>query len=200
MRVLDSKPTLNPAPRTLIVTDHFRRQVNGAAAASMVNEIRRFELFTNGRSALVTLKRPDLIIERSRLIRALAAEAELSPAAQSYLDKARVLDLALCVGADAVHPGYGFLSENADAAEAVVDTGLLFVGPPAAAIRAMGSKSASKSSMAAVGVPVAPGYHGAEQSLEPLQAEAEQVGFPLMIKPSAGGGGKGMQVVHSAPS
>ncbi|MGO9514993.1 MAG: acetyl/propionyl/methylcrotonyl-CoA carboxylase subunit alpha [Steroidobacteraceae bacterium] len=121
-----------------------------------------------------------------------------SPAAQSYLDKARVLDLALCVGADAVHPGYGFLSENADFAEAVVDTGLLFVGPPAAAIRAMGSKSASKSSMAAVGVPVAPGYHGAEQSLERLQAEAERVGFPLIIKASAGGGGKGMQVVHSA--
>ncbi|MGB7496362.1 MAG: NAD(P)/FAD-dependent oxidoreductase [Candidatus Acidiferrum sp.] len=84
VRVLDSKPTLNPAPRTLIVTDHFRRQVNGAAAASMVNEIRRFELFTNGRSALVTLKRPDLIIERSRLIRALAAEAEQAGARFDY--------------------------------------------------------------------------------------------------------------------
>ena len=121
-----------------------------------------------------------------------------SPAAQSYLDKPRVLDLALRVGADAVHPGYGFLSENADFAQACVDAGLTFVGPPAAAIRAMGSKSASKSAMAAVGVPVAPGYHGAEQSLERLQAEAERVGFPLIIKASAGGGGKGMQVVRHA--
>ena len=102
------------------------------------------------------------------------------------------------VGADAVHPGYGFLSENADFAQACLDAGLVFVGPPPAAIRAMGSKSASKAAMAAVGVPVAPGYHGGEQSLERLEAEAQRVGFPLIIKASAGGGGKGMQVVHSA--
>src|SRR5271157_2009740 len=121
-----------------------------------------------------------------------------SPAAQSYLDKARIIALARRVGADAVHPGYGFLSENADFAEACVDAGLTFVGPPAAAIRAMGSKSASKAAMAAAGVPVAPGYHGSEQTLERLQAEAERVGFPLIIKASAGGGGKGMQVVHRA--
>jgi 3-methylcrotonyl-CoA carboxylase alpha subunit len=121
-----------------------------------------------------------------------------SPASQSYLDQARVLDLALRVGADAVHPGYGFLSENADFAQAVAEAGLAFVGPPASAIRAMGSKSASKAAMAAVGVPVAPGYHGGEQSLERLKAEAERVGFPLIIKASAGGGGKGMQVVNSA--
>ncbi len=91
-----------------------------------------------------------------------------------------------------------FLSENADFAEAVADAGLTFIGPPAAAIRAMGSKSASKAAMAAAGVPVAPGYHGSEQTLERLQAEAERVGFPLIIKASAGGGGKGMQVVHRA--
>jgi 3-methylcrotonyl-CoA carboxylase alpha subunit len=121
-----------------------------------------------------------------------------SPAAHSYLDAARVLELAQRVGADAVHPGYGFLSENADFAQACVAAGLIFVGPPAAAIRAMGSKSASKAAMAAVGVPVAPGYHGTEQSLERLRAEAERVGFPLIVKASAGGGGKGMQVVHSA--
>jgi digeranylgeranylglycerophospholipid reductase len=84
VRVLEAKPTLDPAPRTLIVTDHFRRQVNGAAAASVVNEIRRFELFTNGRSASVSLKRPDLIIERSRLIRALAQEAEKAGARFEY--------------------------------------------------------------------------------------------------------------------
>ena len=84
VRVLESKPTLDPAPRTLIVTDHFRSQVNGAAGASILNEIKRFELFTNGRSAVVALKRPDLIIERSRLIRALAKEAEAAGAQFEY--------------------------------------------------------------------------------------------------------------------
>ncbi len=121
-----------------------------------------------------------------------------SPAAQSYLDQARLIELALRVGADAVHPGYGFLSENADFAQACVDAGLTFVGPPAQAIRSMGSKSESKAAMAAVGVPVAPGYHGAEQSTERLRTEAGRIGFPLIIKASAGGGGKGMQVVRSA--
>lgn len=121
-----------------------------------------------------------------------------SPAAESYLDIVRVLSLARRVGADAVHPGYGFLSENAAFAQACSDAGLSFIGPPAAAIAAMGSKSASKAAMAAVGVPVAPGYHGAEQSLDRLRAEAERIGFPLIVKASAGGGGKGMQVVRSA--
>jgi 3-methylcrotonyl-CoA carboxylase alpha subunit len=119
-----------------------------------------------------------------------------SPAAESYLDIARILSLAKRVGADAVHPGYGFLSENAAFAQACVDAGLIFVGPPASAIRAMGSKSASKAAMAAVGVPVAPGYHGDDQSQHRLIAEAELCGFPLIIKASAGGGGKGMQVVN----
>jgi len=121
-----------------------------------------------------------------------------SPPAQSYLDAAKIVALAKRVGADAVHPGYGFLSENAAFADAVVQAGLIFVGPPAAAIRAMGSKSASKAAMAAVGVPVAPGYHGDEQTAQKLAAEAQRVGFPLIIKASAGGGGKGMQVVNSA--
>jgi 3-methylcrotonyl-CoA carboxylase alpha subunit len=121
-----------------------------------------------------------------------------APAAESYLDIAKIIELARRVGADAVHPGYGFLSENADFAQACVDAGLIFVGPPASAIRAMGSKSASKAAMAAVGVPVAPGYHGADQSAQGLAAEAGRVGFPLIIKASAGGGGKGMQVVNSA--
>ena len=121
-----------------------------------------------------------------------------APAAESYLDIAKIIGLAQRVGADAVHPGYGFLSENAAFAQACVDAGLIFVGPPASAIRAMGSKSASKAAMAAVGVPVAPGYHGADQSPPGLMAEAQRVGFPLIIKASAGGGGKGMQVVNSA--
>ena len=121
-----------------------------------------------------------------------------APPADSYLNIVKILALAKRVGADAVHPGYGFLSENADFAQACVDAGLIFVGPPASAIRAMGSKSASKAAMAAVGVPVAPGYHGSEQTLQRLMAEAQRVGFPLIIKASAGGGGKGMQVVRSA--
>src|SRR5271170_3115591 len=121
-----------------------------------------------------------------------------APAAESYLNIAKILALAQRTGADAVHPGYGFLSENAAFAQACVDAGLVFVGPPASAIKAMGSKSASKAAMAAVGVPVAPGYHGSEQSAQRLAAEAQRVGFPLIIKASAGGGGKGMQVVNSA--
>ncbi|HLW25807.1 MAG TPA: biotin carboxylase N-terminal domain-containing protein, partial [Steroidobacteraceae bacterium] len=121
-----------------------------------------------------------------------------APASESYLDPERIVELARRVGADAVHPGYGFLSENADFAERCVQAGLVFVGPPAAAMRAMGSKSAAKAAMAAAGVPVAPGYHGSDQSLERLKAEAGRIGFPLIIKASAGGGGKGMQVVRSA--
>jgi 3-methylcrotonyl-CoA carboxylase alpha subunit len=120
-----------------------------------------------------------------------------SPAAMSYLDIGKVIELAKRVGADAIHPGYGFLSENAAFAAACVAADLIFVGPPSAAILAMGSKSASKAAMAAVGVPVAPGYHGDEQSPQRLVEEAARVGFPLIIKASAGGGGKGMQVVHS---
>jgi len=119
-------------------------------------------------------------------------------AAMSYLHIDKLIALAKRVGADAVHPGYGFLSENAQFAQACHDAGLIFVGPPASAIKAMGSKSASKAAMAAVGVPVAPGYHGDEQTPQRLAAEAARVGFPLIIKASAGGGGKGMQVVNSA--
>jgi 3-methylcrotonyl-CoA carboxylase alpha subunit len=118
-------------------------------------------------------------------------------AAESYLNIPKLIELARRVGADAVHPGYGFLSENAAFAQACVDAGLIFVGPPAAAILAMGSKSASKAAMALAGVPVAPGYHGSEQTVQRLTAEADRVGYPLIIKASAGGGGKGMQVVRS---
>ncbi|HEX3397919.1 MAG TPA: biotin carboxylase N-terminal domain-containing protein [Steroidobacteraceae bacterium] len=121
-----------------------------------------------------------------------------APAAMSYLHIGKLIALAKRVGADAIHPGYGFLSENAAFAQACVDAGLIFIGPPAAAIKAMGSKSASKAAMAAAGVPVAPGYHGSEQSAQRLIEEAERVGYPLIIKASAGGGGKGMQVVNSA--
>ncbi|MCC5869981.1 MAG: acetyl/propionyl/methylcrotonyl-CoA carboxylase subunit alpha [Gammaproteobacteria bacterium] len=119
-------------------------------------------------------------------------------AARSYLDGARLLQVAAGHGADAVHPGYGFLAENADFAQACESAGLIFVGPPAAAIRAMGSKREAKARMIAAGVPVVPGYHGDDISDARLRREAQAIGWPLLLKPSAGGGGKGMRVVTQA--
>jgi 3-methylcrotonyl-CoA carboxylase alpha subunit len=120
------------------------------------------------------------------------------PPAQSYLDITKLVAIAQRAGCDAVHPGYGFLSENAEFAAAVEKAGLAFVGPPASSIAAMGSKAAAKARMAKAGVPVLPGYHGEDQSLERLASEAEEMGFPLIVKPSGGGGGKGMQIVRAA--
>ncbi len=119
-----------------------------------------------------------------------------APARESYLDPEKILAAARATGADAIHPGYGFLSENADFAEAVETAGLIFVGPPASAIRAMGSKAAAKALMEKAGVPLVPGYHGEDQSDATLAREAARVGFPVLIKASAGGGGKGMKVVE----
>jgi acetyl/propionyl-CoA carboxylase alpha subunit len=118
-----------------------------------------------------------------------------APARESYLDGAKVLAAAKAAGAEAVHPGYGFLSENAEFAEAVVAAGLVWIGPPPAAIRAMGLKDAAKRLMIEAGVPVTPGYQGEDQSPERLAAEAEAIGYPLLIKAVAGGGGKGMKRV-----
>lgn len=119
-----------------------------------------------------------------------------APARQSYLDGRKVIDAALATRAEAIHPGYGFLSENAAFAEACVAAGLVFIGPPPAAIQAMGGKSAAKALMSEAGVPVVPGYHGEDQSPERLAAEAEKAGYPVLIKASAGGGGKGMRIVE----
>lgn len=121
-----------------------------------------------------------------------------APARESYLRVDRLLEAAKASGADAIHPGYGFLSENADFADAVAAAGLIFVGPPASAIRAMGSKSAAKRLMEAAGVPLVPGYHGEDQAEDLLAREAERIGYPVLIKASAGGGGKGMKVVERA--
>ena len=129
-----------------------------------------------------------------------ADEARLigpAPARESYLDIARIIAAAKASGAEAIHPGYGFLSEKAEFAEACEAAGLVFVGPPASAIRAMGSKSAAKALMEEAGVPVVPGYHGEDQDAAAWAREAKRLGFPVLFKAVAGGGGKGMRVVRS---
>ncbi len=120
------------------------------------------------------------------------------PAADSYLNIAALLAAARTTGADAVHPGYGFLSERADFAQACADAGLVFIGPPPEAIRAMGDKAAAKRLMVEAGVPCAPGYGGGDQRDETLITEAAKLGLPLLVKAVAGGGGRGMRLVHVA--
>ncbi len=118
------------------------------------------------------------------------------PARESYLAIDKIIAAAKASGAEAVHPGYGFLSENEAFAEACAKNGIVFIGPPPAAIRAMGLKSESKKLMAAAGVPLTPGYHGDEQDAEFLREQADAIGYPVLIKASAGGGGKGMRAVR----
>jgi 3-methylcrotonyl-CoA carboxylase alpha subunit len=139
--------------------------------------------------------------DRDALHVRMADEAiRLGPAraADSYLAIERVLAAARHARADAIHPGYGFLAENARFARASADAGMVFVGPRAESIERMGSKSEAKRLMEAAGVPVVPGYHGSDQADAVLTREAERIGFPLMIKAVAGGGGKGMRIVHDA--
>ena len=121
-----------------------------------------------------------------------------APANESYLKSRSILDVALEYGAQAIHPGYGFLSENEDFATACAQEGVTFVGPPPGAIAAMGSKSAAKNLMAKAGVPLVPGYHGENQEALFLREQADSIGYPVLIKASAGGGGKGMRVVESS--
>jgi 3-methylcrotonyl-CoA carboxylase alpha subunit len=137
--------------------------------------------------------------DRDSMHVAMADEAHaIGPAAarESYLRGDRIIAAAQASGAEAVHPGYGFLSENAEFAEACAVAGLTFIGPPPAAIRAMGSKSAAKALMERAGVPLVPGYHGEDQDSARLEVEATRIGYPVLIKASAGGGGKGMRVVE----
>ena len=139
--------------------------------------------------------------DRGALHTQLADEAvHVGPAAarDSYLDVARILQAARDTGARSIHPGYGFLSENASFARACREAGIVFIGPPADAIERMGSKSEARQLMAAAGVPVLPGYDGEDQTDGVLEAEARRLGFPLLVKPTAGGGGKGMRVVRGA--
>jgi 3-methylcrotonyl-CoA carboxylase alpha subunit len=123
----------------------------------------------------------------------------IGPAAprDSYLRGDRIIEAARATGAQAIHPGYGFLSENEDFAQACIDAGLVFIGPPPSAIKAMGLKAEAKQLMEKAKVPLVPGYHGARQDPELLQREADRIGYPVLIKASAGGGGKGMRVVQA---
>jgi 3-methylcrotonyl-CoA carboxylase alpha subunit len=121
-----------------------------------------------------------------------------APAKESYLCGDKIIAVALATGAEAIHPGYGFLSENAEFANACAEAGLVFIGPPASSMQAMGSKSAAKSLMEKASVPLVPGYHGDEQGEDFLQQQADRIGYPVLLKASAGGGGKGMRVVEKS--
>lgn len=139
--------------------------------------------------------------DRDAMHVALADEAVLlgpARARDSYLNVERLIEAARKTGAEAVHPGYGFLSENAEFAHACLDAGLVFVGPTAGMMTAMGSKSGSKALMEKAGVPLVPGYHGEAQDEATLAKAANQIGFPILVKASAGGGGRGMRIVRSA--
>ncbi|KZT44280.1 hypothetical protein SISSUDRAFT_1038775 [Sistotremastrum suecicum HHB10207 ss-3] len=139
-------------------------------------------------------------VDRNALHVQLADEAFYigpAPSSESYLRMDRILEVALQTGAQAVHPGYGFLSENAGFAQKLFEHGIVFIGPPASAIVSMGSKSESKDIMIAAGVPCVPGYHGQDQSFDILLSEAKQIGFPVLIKAVMGGGGKGMRICFS---
>ncbi|KAL0459502.1 UNVERIFIED_CONTAM: Methylcrotonoyl-CoA carboxylase subunit alpha, mitochondrial [Sesamum latifolium] len=119
------------------------------------------------------------------------------PARLSYLSATTIIEAASRTGAQAIHPGYGFLSESSEFAQLCEDEGFTFIGPPASAIRDMGDKSASKRIMGAAGVPLVPGYHGDEQDIDLMKLEADRIGYPVLIKPTHGGGGKGMRIVQS---
>ena len=128
----------------------------------------------------------------------VAVHIGTAPATESYLLIDKIVQAAVQTGAEAIHPGYGFLSENPDFVEAVAKAGLRFIGPSASAIRAMGLKDAAKQRMADAGVPVVPGYHGTDQDAASLKAQADKIGYPLLIKARSGGGGKGMRLVNAS--
>ena len=119
-----------------------------------------------------------------------------APAKESYLRIDRIIAAARDTGAEAIHPGYGFLSENEEFANACEAAGIVFIGPPASAIRAMGSKAAAKALMEKASVPLVPGYHGEQQAPDFLREQADAIGYPVLLKASAGGGGKGMRIVE----
>ena len=160
-------------------------------------EIARRIIRTAGRLGIRTIAVHSDVDSKMPFVREADEAVAIGPAPvrDSYLDRGKILAAARATGAAAIHPGYGFLSENAEFAEAVLNAGLVWVGAPAAAIRAMGLKDAAKKLMREAGVPVAPGYLGEDQLPSRLKAEADAVGYPVLIKAVAGGGGKGMRRV-----
>ncbi|BDC52208.1 acetyl-CoA carboxylase biotin carboxylase subunit [Bryobacterales bacterium F-183] len=139
-------------------------------------------------------------VDRNSLHVRMADEAVAigpAPSSESYLNSAKILEAAARTGADAIHPGYGFLSENADFAQACADAGITFIGPSASAIQAMGSKTAARKIAEAAGAPVVPGTSEALADAEQAKEIAAQIGYPVMLKAAAGGGGKGMRLVHT---
>ena len=146
-------------------------------------------------SVLAYAERDDVRYVRRSFDEAVSLGA--GDARETYLNIGRVIDVARRCGADALHPGYGFLSERAELAAACEDAGIIFVGPKASSIAAMGSKAASRHLMQRLGVPVVPGYDGDDQNVDTLTTEAGRIGFPVIVKASAGGGGKGMKIVRS---
>lgn len=170
--------------RTLLVANR------GEIAARIMRTARRM-----GIRSVAVYADPD---RKAPFVQAADEAVYLGPAeaSQSYLNIDAIMAAARETVADAIHPGYGFLSENTELAAACAEQGIHFIGPPASAIRAMGSKSAAKALVASADVPLVPGYHGDEQSDDHLRREAEKTGYPLLIKASAGGGGKGMRVVR----
>jgi len=137
-------------------------------------------------------------VDRGALFTRLADEAhEIGEGASGYLDQAAIVALAKTAGARCLHPGYGFLSENADFAEACAKADIVFVGPPPGAMRTLGLKSSAKALMQRAGVPVVPGYHGDNQNLKFLREKAYEIGYPVLIKAIAGGGGRGMRRVDA---
>lgn len=170
--------------RTLLVANR------GEIAARIMRTARRM-----GVRSVAVYAEPDrqapFVLEADEAVAIGPAEAS-----QSYLNIDAIMAAARETGADAIHPGYGFLSENTELAAACAEQGIHFIGPPASAIQAMGSKSAAKALVASADVPLVPGYHGDEQSDDHLRSEAQKTGYPLLIKASAGGGGKGMRVVR----
>jgi len=126
----------------------------------------------------------------------MAVHIGLSPVGESYLRMDKIIEAAKQTGANAIHPGYGFLSENSEFAKLCETEGLIFIGPPVGAINVMGDKARSKRAMIKAGVPCVPGYQGEEQSDVTLVNAAKDIGFPVMVKAAAGGGGRGMRLVH----
>src|SRR5439155_18040061 len=181
------------------VLDAFTPAATGAGTAMGRNAIKRLQDETSPIRSLFIANRGEIAVRIARTCARLGIEALVpitdGPNALDLLSIGAVAGAARTVRADALHPGFGFLAESAPFAEAVIAAGIRWVGPPPAAIRAMGDKAAARRLARELGVPTLPGYDGADQSDEAIAAAATEIGTPLLVKPSAGGGGKGMRIV-----